>query len=94
MTRVQVWQRLRCRWIRHRLQRYLDHDPAAPLSRREARRVREHLARCENCDGMCRQYRELTSRLATQGRWAEPATDQVMRVGEAARAGIKGGERG
>lgn len=53
-----------CMWARRRIQRYLDSDPAAPLSAAEAQRLREHLRTCDKCARVERDYRGLTGALA------------------------------
>jgi len=52
-------QMLTCHWSARRLQRYLDADPAAPLTPGEVARLEEHLATCERCTRVAEQHRAL-----------------------------------
>ncbi len=57
-----------CHWSARRIGRYLDHDPAAPLTENEVRRLEEHLAICEKCAAVTADQRALTRALA---RWSQ-----------------------
>ncbi len=75
-------QMLRCHWSARRIQRYLDADPAAPLSPGEVTRLEEHLATCERCSEVVSQHRSLHRVLS---RWsgvphADPASVRRMRA--------------
>jgi predicted anti-sigma-YlaC factor YlaD len=83
-------QRLRCRWTRRRLQRYLDKDPAALLVAAEAERVRAHLERCGPCHELEEQFVQLGRLLAAQRSSAAPGDDEVERVRARALARIGG----
>ncbi len=66
-------QMLTCHWSARRIQRYLDADPAAPLTPREVARLEGHLAICERCDRVVFEYRMLHRALS---RWSgNPGVD-------------------
>ncbi|PFG19145.1 anti-sigma factor family protein [Serinibacter salmoneus] len=50
---------MRCHWTGRRIPRYLDHDPAAPLTPAEVERVEEHLEACGRCREAVRENRVL-----------------------------------
>ena len=52
-------QMLTCHWSARRIQRYLDADPAAPLTPGEVARLEAHVAECERCAEVLRQHRTL-----------------------------------
>jgi len=52
-------QMLTCHWSARRIQRYLDADPAAPLTPGEIARLEGHLATCEKCNGVANEHRAL-----------------------------------
>lgn len=56
-----------CHWARRRIQRYLDADPAAPLSAQEIHRLEAHLTTCARCTALTEEYRGLRRALA---RWS------------------------
>lgn len=56
-----------CHWSARRISRYLDNDPAAPLSRQEAQRLEEHLAICRRCAAVAQEQRMVRLALA---RWS------------------------
>lgn len=60
-------QLIACHWSARRLQRYLDADPAAPLTADEVARLEQHLAVCERCGELLRQHRTLHRALS---RWS------------------------
>jgi predicted anti-sigma-YlaC factor YlaD len=91
VSRGRRLQRLRCRWTRRRLQRYLDEDPSALLGPDETDRVRAHLARCTCCRGLAQQFRELGRLLAAQGAAAGPAGQDVDRVRTIAQGRLRAG---
>ncbi len=62
-----VRQMITCHWTARRLQRYLDADPAAPLTPAEAARLEEHVAICEKCQEVMGQHRLLRRALSS---WA------------------------
>ena len=53
-----------CRWSAHRIQRYIDADPAAPLSTDELDRLEAHLAVCERCTAEVNKSRGVKAALA------------------------------
>lgn len=52
-------QMVTCHWTARRIQRYLDADPAAPLTPGEVTRLEEHVAMCDRCSEVMRQHRLL-----------------------------------
>ena len=54
-----VRQMLTCHWSARRIQRYLDADPAAPLTPGEVSRLEAHLATCEKCTRVANEHRAL-----------------------------------
>ncbi len=66
-----------CRWSAHRIQRYIDADPAAPLSCDELHRLETHLAMCDRCTANVNQSRGVKSALA---RLADRRTPDPARV--------------
>ncbi len=52
-------QMLTCHWSARRIQRYLDADPAAPLTPGEIVRLEGHLATCERCSRAANEHRAL-----------------------------------
>ncbi len=77
-----VRQMLTCHWSGRRIQRYLDADPAAPLTPGEITRLEEHLATCERCSEVLRQHRILHRALSLWPgrRPVDPATVDRMRT--------------
>ncbi|MEG9225517.1 zf-HC2 domain-containing protein [Aeromicrobium sp. Sec7.5] len=57
-------QVITCHWTARRIHRYLDADPAAPLTPSEISRLEEHVATCERCSEVLRQHRLLSRALA------------------------------
>jgi len=57
-----------CHWSARRIGRYLDNDPAAPLTPAEVQRLEDHLAVCEKCSGVTREHRALHQALS---RWSQ-----------------------
>jgi len=52
-----------CHWVRAHLIRYLDRDPAAPLSPEELVRLETHIAICDKCASISDEYRETSKAL-------------------------------
>ncbi len=52
-------QMVTCHWSARRIQRYLDADPAAPLTPGEIARLEGHLATCEKCTDVVAEHRAL-----------------------------------
>lgn len=52
-------QMLTCHWSARRIQRYLDADPAAPLTPGDVSRLEGHLATCERCNQIVAEHRAL-----------------------------------
>lgn len=68
---------LSCRWTAHRLQRYLDADPSAPLSAADVDRLEAHLAQCARCATLAQEYRVLHGAF---GRWAAASPPDPVAV--------------
>ena len=58
-------QMLTCHWSARRIQRYLDADPAAPLTPGEIARLMDHLATCEKCSRAAAEQQALHRALST-----------------------------
>ncbi len=71
--RQPLMQMITCRWTAHRIQRYLDADPSAPLTRDEIVRLEAHLAICEKCTQVAAEHRALHGALALF--WGDGSTD-------------------
>ncbi len=71
---------LRCKWATRRLQRYLDMDPAAPLSESEVARVRAHIADCEKCSMSVAHYKQINSALRWLGESKVPDEASLNRL--------------
>ena len=67
-------QLMTCRWSARRLQRYLDADPAAPLTAAEVARLEAHLNVCEKCTQATAEYRALHQALS---RWGAAHADSA-----------------
>lgn len=74
---VSIWT---CHRARRRLQRYLDADSAAPLTLAEVHRLEEHLATCERCGEVEREYRGLSRALQGWAATRRPDPAIVARV--------------
>lgn len=74
-------QMVTCHWSARRIQRYLDSDPAAPLTPGEVIRLEAHLATCERCSEMVTEHRALHRALSLwSGRRAvDPAAVERLR---------------
>lgn len=72
---------LTCHWSARRIQRYLDADPAAPLTPGEVTRLERHLATCTRCTGVFTEHRALNRALsAWSGRaYVDPAAVDRVR---------------
>jgi anti-sigma factor RsiW len=70
-------QMITCHWSARRIQRYLDADPAAPLTPREIARIEAHLAVCERCTALTEEHRALRRALS---RWAGGPTPDAQSV--------------
>ena len=53
-----------CRWVRGHLSEYLDRDPSAPLNEKEMARLEKHIAMCERCASLSKDYRETSAALS------------------------------
>ena len=74
-----------CHWAGRRIQRYLDADPAAPLTPEEVHRLETHLATCEKCASAAEDYRGLRHALAAWSQRRAPDPILVTRVRDTAR---------
>ncbi len=74
-----------CHWAARRIQRYLDADPAAPLTPVEVRRLERHLATCAKCASTAEDFRRLQRALASWSRHRSPDPAMVARVRDTAR---------
>ena len=57
-----------CHWSARRIGRYVDNDPAAPLTPSEVKRLEDHLAVCEKCSGVTEEHHALHRALS---RWSQ-----------------------
>ncbi|WP_418276608.1 zf-HC2 domain-containing protein [Isoptericola jiangsuensis] len=75
-------QMITCHWTARRIQRYLDADPAAPLTPGEVTRLEEHVATCARCREVVRQHRRLHRALSlwSTRRPVDPASIDRMRA--------------
>ena len=71
---------LSCHFTARRLQRYLDADPAAPLTEAEIHRLEAHLAECERCTGAFADFRALRGTLHSVARHIGPRPESVERM--------------
>ena len=53
-----------CHWVRAHLIRYLDRDPSAPMSPEELARLETHIAICDRCSAISKDYRETSQALS------------------------------
>lgn len=74
-----------CRWAARRIQRYLDSDPAAPLTAAEVARLEAHLAVCARCSGRTEEYRALGRALREWSARNAPDAELIGRARETAR---------
>lgn len=79
-----------CRWSAHRIQRYIDADPAAVLTSNERRRLEDHLAVCERCTAAVNQSRGVKAALARFGDRRVPDSVVVARLRLQARQFSRG----
>lgn len=75
-----ISQMLECRRTARNLQRFLDGDPAAPLSEEDRRRVELHLAECAKCRSLSDEFQALHASLRALGEAAGPSDAAVDRV--------------
>jgi hypothetical protein len=73
-------QMLTCHWSARRIQRYLDADPAAPLTPGEISRLDGHLATCEKCNQVATEHRALHRALSLWSGGAGVDPESVDRV--------------
>jgi predicted anti-sigma-YlaC factor YlaD len=80
MSPLSAGQWLACRRASRRLHRFLDRDPAAPLTNAELAAVEQHLRDCARCAGLANQYRALHRSLQRVGESLTPDAAAVQRV--------------
>lgn len=73
-------QMITCHWSARRIQRYLDADPAAPLTPGEVARLESHLAICEKCSQVALEHRTLSRLLSRWPGRPIPEPNAVMRL--------------
>lgn len=59
-----LMQMITCHWSGRHIQRYLDADPAAPLTAEEVARIEGHLAICDKCTQLAAEHRALHGALS------------------------------
>ena len=69
-----------CHWTARHIQRYLDADPAAPLTPGEVSRLESHLAVCERCAQVAGEHRALHRALSRWPGRPLPDPDAVVRL--------------
>ena len=73
-----VLKMITCHWSARRIGRYLDNDPAAPLTLAEVKRLEDHLAVCERCSGLRDEHRALHQALS---RWSRERLPEEAALG-------------
>jgi anti-sigma factor RsiW len=71
---------IECRWSARRIQRYIDADPAAPLTADELQRLTAHLDVCERCTARERETRGVKASLARLSERRAPDPVRVARL--------------
>ncbi len=71
---------LACHFTARRLQRYLDADPAAPLTATEVRRLEAHLADCDRCSSAAADFRSMRWAMLRLSRLVGPDPAAVQRL--------------
>ena len=69
-----------CRWAARRLQRYLDRDPSGLLPDHDRRRLEAHLAMCDKCQGLAREYQHVAGLLSRLSASCEPDAETIHRI--------------
>ncbi len=69
-----------CRWSARRIQRYIDADPAAPLTFEELERLEAHLAVCDRCTAAVSENRGVKAALARLADRRSPDPARVTRL--------------
>jgi len=80
-----VMTRWECRRTARRLMRFLDRDPAAPLTDQERERVRIHLDECRKCAAVAEEYRTLHRELRGLGDRVDVPAESLERIKDAVR---------
>ncbi len=78
ITRLRMM--LTCHWTGRHVHRYLDSDPAAPLTAAEISRLEGHLAVCARCAEATGDYRLIEAGLARLGALRTPDPAAVDRI--------------
>lgn len=73
-------QMITCHWSARRIQRYLDADPAAPLTPGEITRLEAHLATCERCTQLSEEHKALHRALSMWPGAPTPDEESVQRL--------------
>lgn len=89
MTSIRLM--LECHRTAKLLQRFLDRDPAAPLSDADRLRVQTHLDQCEKCTAMSQEYAALHASLRALGDSLDPDPAAVLRVKAAVENALDAG---
>ena len=71
---------LRCKINSHRLSRYIDRDPAAPLNESEIRKIKAHLAECEKCTAVINDFATMKSAMRWLGANQPPDEPGIERL--------------
>lgn len=71
---------MRCRITSRRLSRYIDRDPAAPLSASEILKVKSHLDECEKCTAAVRDLSNIKSTMRRLGSAQMPDESSIERL--------------
>lgn len=82
-----------CRWSARHIQRYIDADPAAPLTSDELDRLETHLAVCERCTAAVDESRGVKAALARLADRRTPDPARVARLRLQARRLVQDGLR-
>lgn len=69
-----------CWWSARRIQRYIDADPAAPLTAQDVRRLEAHLAVCERCTAAVKESRGIKAALGRLADRRAPSPARVARL--------------
>lgn len=76
---------VRCKINSHRLSRYIDRDPSAPLTEAEILKVQSHLAECEKCSAAVRDLTNMKSIMRWLGSSQLPDESSIERLKKSLR---------
>ena len=71
---------IRCKINSHRLSRYIDRDPAAPLNESEIQKIKAHLAECEKCTAVIKDFTTVKSAMRWLGANQPPDEPGIERL--------------